>query len=208
MSDQHSPPDAAAPLLRFACDCVSAAPVAQDPWEAVSKDGKFHDGTKELILNALHRRPHSGTQLAQILGLSPPAVHRHVTELLARELIRETAAPNSARRSPAERYYRLNFPVVLAPDRRAFLPLLDRLADQFAAAFRAEQPVFAEVFARTSLPDREERFEALLHYLYTSAVRRARAQLEAEGVLPPWTEHEDGSRWIWWAEEPLETEAP
>ena len=26
-------------------------------------------------------------------------------------------------------------------------------------------------------------------------------RLEAEGVLPPWPEHGDGSRWVWWAEE-------
>jgi DNA-binding transcriptional ArsR family regulator len=173
---------------------------------AVSQQRKLNNGTKELILNALYVEPRTVAQLAQVLELSPPTVHRHVTELLASELIREVPVPVRERRSTAERYYRPNFPVVLAADRAALQPVLDELADTFAAAFRARGDAFATHFDRTSLPGREERLEDLLHYLYATAGRLARERLEAEGALPPWPEHADGSRWIWWAEEPPERE--
>jgi hypothetical protein len=45
----------------------------------------------------------------------------------------------------------------------------------------------------------------MLHYLYAAAARLARERLEATGDLPPWPQHADGSRWVWWAEEPAET---
>ena len=192
--------------LRFACSCASAVPVAADPWVAIAKQGKLADGTKELILNALHRRPRSGIQLARELDLSPPAVHRHLAELLDSELIREEPIPPDERRSPAERRYRPNFPIVLAGDRRALEPVLGQLAEAMAEVFRSGQPALAEAFARTNLSTQDERFEALLHYLYAAATRLARERLEAEGLLPDWPEHRDGSRWVWWAEEPPETE--
>ena len=58
-----------------------------------------------------------------------------------------------------------------------------------------------QAFFGTSLPERGESFEALLHYLFATAGRIARAQLEADSALPPWPAHRDGSRWVWWAEE-------
>ena len=173
---------------------------------AISQQRKLNDGTKELILNALYREPRTTAQLAQLLGLSAPAVHRHVVELLVSELIREVVWPEEGRRSALERYYRPNFPVVLAADRAALQPALDGLADAFAAAFRAGQAPLEGAFGRTSLPERGEPFEALLHYLFAEAARQARARLEAAGDLPAWPEHGDGSRWVWWAEEPPETE--
>jgi DNA-binding transcriptional ArsR family regulator len=206
MTDRPAPSGADPRLLRFACSCASAADVADFPWTAISKQRKINDGTKELILNAIHDRPLTIAQLAQRLGLSAAAVHRHVAELLGSELIREAPVAESERRSSLERYYRPNFPVVLAADRLTFLPILEELAQVFAAAFRAEQQSLEEAFARTSLPARGENFEALLHYLYTAASRLARERLEAEGVLPAWPDHGDGSRWLWWAEEPPETE--
>jgi DNA-binding transcriptional ArsR family regulator len=206
MTDRPSSSGDGAQVLRFACACTSAAPVAEDPWVAISQQRKLNDGTKELILNALYRRPRTVAQLAQRLALSAPAVHRHVVELLASELIREADAPEDGRRSALERYYQPNFPVVLAADRAALQPVLDELAAGIATAFRKEQAALAESFERTSLPARAESFEALGHYLYATAARMARARLEAEGVLPQWPEHADGSRWVWWAEEPLETE--
>src|SRR5215211_6912875 len=108
MTDRPSPPGDGAQALRFACACTSAAPVAEDPWVAISQQNKLNDGTKERILNALYRRPRTIAQLAQHLGLSAPAVHRHVAELLASELIREVDAPEDGRRSALERYYRPN----------------------------------------------------------------------------------------------------
>src|SRR5215207_3446626 len=206
MTDQPSPSGDGAPALRFACACTSAAPVAEDPWVAISQQRKLNDGTKERILNALYRRPRTVAQLAQQLDLSPPAVHRHVGELLTSELIREVDASEHGRRSALERYYQPNFPVVLAADRAALQPVLDELAQGIAALFRTEQAALAQAFTRTSLPDRGESFAALRQYLYATATSMARERLEADGDLPPWPEHDDGSRWVWWAEEPGETE--
>ena len=105
--------------LRFACACASAVPSGEDPWVAIVNQRKLNDGTKELILNAIYRQPRTITQLAELLGISAPAVHRHVVDMLADELIHEVdvAAPQRSRGS--ERYYRPNFPVVLAADRDA-----------------------------------------------------------------------------------------
>jgi DNA-binding transcriptional ArsR family regulator len=151
MTDHPGSSPNGARALRFACSCASAAPVAADPWVAVAKQGKLADGTKELILNALHRRPRTVAQLAALLGLSPPTVHRHIVELLASELIREATVSDDERRSPVERYYRPNFPVVLAGDRRAFELILEELAGAIADNVRARREILAEVFARTSL---------------------------------------------------------
>ncbi len=187
--------------LRFACSCASASTVIDDPWAAIPHDGKLNDGTKELILNAVYRRPRTIAQLARHLGISQPAVHRHVAELLANELIREVDVPATARGWAVERYYQPNFPVVLAADRETLQPILADLAAEIAEAFRRRQEALADAFARTSLPARGEPFAALVHYLYATAGRLARARLEEEGRLPPWPEHRDGSRWVWWAEE-------
>ena len=195
------PEDSLPHALHFACSCASGANVVDDPWTAISKDGKLKDGTKERILNLIYRRPRTIAQLAQQLGISPPAVHRHITELLASDLIREVNVSEAERGSPVERFYRPNFPVVLAEDRAAFQPVLEQLAREFAAAFRDGQEALVTAFKWTSLPGHEQRFEALLHYLYTTVARLAREQLEREGVLPEWPEHGDGSRWVWWAEE-------
>ena len=192
--------------LRFACACASAVPIAADPWVAVVNQRKLNDGTKELILNAIYRQPRTITQLAELLGISAPAVHRHVVDLLADELIREVdlAAPHRSR--AIERYYRPNFPVLLSSDQATLQPAIEDLAADIAAAFHRRQEALADAFAHTSLPAREEQAEMLLHYLYATATRLARARLEADGALPPWPEHADGSRWIWWAEEAPETE--
>jgi DNA-binding transcriptional ArsR family regulator len=202
MTDQLAAPDDHLRTLRFACSCASAAPVTADPWAAIAKQGKLADGTKELILNALHQRPRSVTQLSAVLDLSAPAVHRHVIELLGSELIHEVPVPSSQRRSPTERHYRPNFPIVRAADRQALQPVLEQLAETFAGVFRARQDELVIAFTRTSLSAHGERFEVLLHYLFAAATRLARARLELTGDLPPWPEHGDGSRWVWWGEEP------
>src|ERR671912_1577972 len=192
--------------LRFACACASAVPVAEDPWVAIVNQRKLNNGTKELILNAIYRQPRTITQLAELLGISAPAVHRHVVDMLADELIQEVALVAPQRSRGSERYYRPNFPVVLTADRAALQPVLEDLATDIAAAFQRRQEALANALAQTSLPARGEPVEMLLHYLYATATRLARARLEADGVLPPWPEHADGSLWIWWAEEPPETE--
>jgi DNA-binding transcriptional ArsR family regulator len=196
--------------LRFACACASSAPVATDPWVAVAQQGKLADGTKERILNALARQPLSLTELAQRLGLSPPAIHRHLTALVASELVQEVPIPAAARRSPTERHYRPAFPIIRAADRQVLDPVVEALAAALAAVVQEQQVELAAAFARTELAAHGVPFAALRHYLYASATRRAREQLETAGTLPPWPTHGDGSRWVWWAEapaqEPRETE--
>jgi predicted ArsR family transcriptional regulator len=173
---------------------------------AIVNQRKLNDGTKELILNAIYRQPRTITQLAEILGISAPAVHRHVAGLLADELIQEVDLPAGERSRGSERYYRPNFPVVLATDRAALQPILEDLATDIAAAFHQRREALANALADTSLAARGEPAETLLHYLYATATRLSRARLEADGALPPWPEHADGSRWIWWAEEAPEME--
>jgi hypothetical protein len=190
--------------LRFSCACASAVPVGEDPWVAIVNQRKLNDGTKELILNEIYRQPRTITQLAELLGISAPAVHRHVGEMLASELISVVDLPPERSRG-RERYYGPNFPIVFASDRATLQPVLEDLAADIAAAYR-RQNALSNAFAETSLPARGESFEALLHYIYATATRLARERLEAAGDLPPWPEHADGSRWVWWAEEPLETE--
>jgi DNA-binding transcriptional ArsR family regulator len=192
--------------LRFSCACCSAVPISEDPSVAIVNQRKLNDGTKELILDAIYRQPRTITQLAELLGISAPAVHRHISDMLGDELIQEVdlAAPERSRGS--ERYYRPNFPVVLTGDQAMLQLVLEDLAADIAAAFRRRQNALPNAFAQTSLPARGESFETLLHYIYATATRMARERLEAAGELPPWPEHADGSRWVWWAEEPLETE--
>ena len=104
--------------------------------------------------------------------------------MLGDELIQEVdlAAPQRSRGS--ERYYRPNFPVVLAADRATLQPVLEDLAADIAAAFRRRQNALTNAFAQTSLPTRGEAVEMLLHYIYATATRLARERLEAEGELP------------------------
>ena len=95
--------------LRFSCACCSAVPIAEDPWVAIVNQRKLNDSTKELILNAIYRLPRTITQLAELLGISARAVHRHAGEMLASELIKGGArrwpgsAPASATTVPTSR---------------------------------------------------------------------------------------------------------
>jgi DNA-binding transcriptional ArsR family regulator len=187
--------------LRLAYSCASASDVMSAPWTAIPHPGEHQNGTKGRILNALAAQPRTIAQLAERLARKSPAVHRHVTELLASELIGEVVVPQDGRRSPVERYYQPTFPVNVAADRTTLDPMLQDLTTEIAAAFRRRQEALTEVFAQTSLPTRGQSFEMLLYYLYATAVRAARTQLEAEGALPPWPEHRDGPRWVWWEEE-------
>jgi hypothetical protein len=81
---------------------------------------------------------------------------------------------------------------------------LEELAALFADAFRARQEGLSATVAHTDLAVRGDSSAALQHFLFAAAVRLAREELEATRDLPPWPEHGDGSRWVWWAEEPTE----
>src|SRR5918998_6820214 len=98
------------PRLRFACACASGMPIAEDPWVAIVNQRKLNDGTKERILNAIYDQPRTITQLAERLGISAPAVHRHIVDMLADELIQEVVLAAPQRSRVSERFYRPNFP--------------------------------------------------------------------------------------------------
>jgi hypothetical protein len=192
--------------LRFACACASANPIAADPWVAIVNQHKLNDGTKERILNVIYRQPRTVTQLAELLTISVPGVHRHVGELVADELIHEADGAEPSRSRSSERYYRPNFPVVFAADRTELQPALEDLAEAFGALFREHRPALATALRTTSVSTRGESLDLVFHYLFATATRIAREQLELTGDLPLWPEHRDGSRWVWWAEEAEEAE--
>src|SRR5215218_1678521 len=139
MPDRLSPSLDGNNRLRFACACATAVPVAQDPWVAIVNQRKLNDGTRELILNAIYQQPRTITQLAELLGISAPAVHRHIVDMLADELIHEVDPAAVERSRGSERYYRPSFPIVLTADRAALQPVLDDLAADIGAAFRKRQ---------------------------------------------------------------------
>src|SRR6185437_14177342 len=100
--------------LRFSCECVSARQGGySDPWASVTKNKLINDGTREEVLNLVAQEPRTISQLAEALGLSVPSIHKHVTEMLNSELLRESA--EWERKHPAERYYEPNF-LVVKPD--------------------------------------------------------------------------------------------
>ena len=82
-------------ILQFACDCVSHLHTTiRDPWSYVSRAGLISNETKEIILNKTYREPKTVTQLAKEIGLSQPAIHKHVQELLANDMLREASDAN------------------------------------------------------------------------------------------------------------------
>ena len=96
--------------LLFPCECVSSRKGGySDPWAEITKNKLLPNGTKEEILNILAREPSTITQIAEVLGLSAPSVHTHVSDMLRSELLRE--AVEWEKTHPAERYYEPNFPV-------------------------------------------------------------------------------------------------
>jgi hypothetical protein len=133
-------------------------------------------------------------------------VHRHVTELHASQLIREVTVPQEERLSSVERYYAPTFPVVLASDRQELLPLLEGLARDVTAIFRRRQDDIASALMQTAPSSRGAHQESLLHWLCTAVICMAQEKLQEGGMVPPWSEHADGSRWLWGAEEPLDHE--
>src|SRR5215212_2254569 len=89
--------------LLFPCECVSAQGEYSDPWASISQNKLLPNGTKEAILNSVAREPKTIAQLASDLGLSQPSIHRHISEMMASELLRESK--EWERKYPTERYY-------------------------------------------------------------------------------------------------------
>lgn len=186
--------------LLFACECVSARRGGySDPWAGVAKHKLMIDGTKEEILNLVAREPKTISQLAGELGLSPPSIHKHVTEMVESELLRESEEWEKSH--PAERYYEPNFPVVKADERAELEALCQEMAGRVADLFEKRRPQLERAFNKTNLPERGLTYPDLAQYLYAKTQRGARQLLEERGMLPPREKHQNGAKWVFWAEE-------
>lgn len=187
--------------LCFACECVSARRGGySEPWAAVAKHKLINNGTKEEILNLAAQEPRTISQLAGALDLSAASVHRHVSEMIESELLRESE--EWERRHPAERYYEPNFLVVKAGERDELEALCREMAERVADLFEKRRGRLERALGKTNLAARGWTFSDLAQYLYAKTQRGARELLEERGVLPPAKEHANGVGWIFWAEEP------
>jgi DNA-binding transcriptional ArsR family regulator len=195
-------------ILQFACDCVSFLHRSfRDPWSYVSRAGLISSETKEIILNKTYRQPKTVTQLAKEIGLSQPAIYKHVQELLASDMLREAHLPNGEKAYRVERYYEPNFPVLLQEDVARLEPACRKVAQHLAEVYWEHRDELQEAFAGCSLEGRGYTLEDILDYLYSRIRRLGRQVLEEQGFFPQLPKHPDGSRWVYWAEE-IEVEEP
>lgn len=167
--------------LKFPCDCISSVVTCEEPWARVAKDGMFKDGARETILNKLNETPQTIAQLSKSINLAQPTVYKHVNELLRHKLIRkdEIASKNYV----VERYYRLNFPVILKEDEKQFIKATDEIAKNIATLVKKKLPAMAKKYDKTATKQDGWNFEEFSQYLYHSIQRKARKQLENEGIL-------------------------
>lgn len=185
--------------LRFACECVSSQTAYGDPWASISQKKLLPDGTKENILNSVAREPKTIAQIAKELDLSQPSIHRHIAEMIASELLRESE--EWERRYPSERYYEPNFPIVKADERAAFEATCKEMAERVADLFEKRRTKLESAFVKTDLANRGWGFADIAQYLYASVQRGARELLEERGTLPLREKHRNGAEWVFWAEE-------
>jgi DNA-binding transcriptional ArsR family regulator len=186
--------------LKFACECVSARGGYSDPWAAVAQNKLLPNGTKEEILNLVAKKPKTIAQIAKLLNLSQPSVHKHINEMMTSELLRESK--EWERKYPMERYYEPNFPVLKAEEQAEFELLCQEMAEGIAALFEKQYEHLESAFQQTDLSGRGWACSDIAHYLYATAQRSARELLEQRGLLPPRKEHRNGAEWVFWAEEP------
>ena len=189
-------------VLQFACDCVSRLhQTMRDPWSYVSRTGLISSETKEIILNKTYHQPKTVTQLAKEIGLSQPAVYKHVKELLASDMLREAKLPDADKSYRVEKYYEPNFPVLLEEDMERLEPACRELAERIAEIYWEHKAELQKALADTSLESRGYALEDILDFLYSKTRRMGRQILDEQGFFPELPEHRDGSRWVYWAEE-------
>ena len=187
--------------LRFPCECVSSRQGGySEPWAPIAKNKLLPDGTKEEILNVLARGPNTITQIAETLGLSAPSVHTHISDMMRSELVRE--AVEWQKIHPAERYYEPNFPVINDDQADELCHLCADLGAEFAAIIKKKRPKLEKAFLTTGLQKKGWSFEDVAQFIFASAQRSARKQLEEEGILRVGKTHRNGIDWVFWAEEP------
>jgi DNA-binding transcriptional ArsR family regulator len=186
--------------LRFPCECVSVHRGYSDPWASITHNKLLNDGTKERILNSVAHRPKTIAGLAKELGLSQPAIHTHVSDLLSSELLRES--PEWEKRHPAENYYEPNFPIVKARGRAAFDQICKSISREIADSFEKQMRELQRTLPEDAFASGGWAFSDVTHFCYATAQRGARRLLEQRGILPSAQKHQNGAEWVFWAEEP------
>ena len=186
--------------LRFPCECVSALDQDySDPWAEIAKRKLLPNGTKEEILNLVAEKPKTISQLAEVLDLSAPSVHTHITDLIKSELVRESA--EWEKKYPAEHYYEPNFPVFKARECAELMSLCEEMAEQVAALFTKKRSRLERAFDKTGIAEKGLDFEDLTQCLFAKMQRHARTLLEQRGLLKAREQHANGAAWVFWAQE-------
>ena len=186
--------------LRFPCECVSSRPGGDgDPWAEITKNKLLPNGTKEEILNVLAHGPNTITQIAEALSLSVPSVHTHVTDMLRSELLRE--AVDWGKNHPAERYYELNFPVFKVDECEGFRALCEEMSKDLVVLFEKKRKKMERAFRKTGLSEQGWELTDVTPCLFANMYRGARTRLEEQGLMASREKHQNGARWIFWAEE-------
>lgn len=186
--------------LRFPCECVSAGQGGySDPWADITKKKLLPNGTKEQIINLVAREPKTISQLAEALNLSPPSVHTHINDLMKSELLRESE--EWEKKYPTERYYEPNFPVFKPEECAEFKTLCQEMSQEVRALFEKRRTKIERAFRKTSLPKQGWELSDITQCLYANMQRGARTLLEQRGMLSPREKHQNGAKWIFWAED-------
>ncbi len=167
--------------LKFPCDCISSTPSCEEPWAAVAKEGMFKDGTKEQILNIVHRQPSTVAQMAKATGLSQPTILRHVAEMVEDGLLSELA--KEVKEYSFERYYKPGFPVVARHDQVLLDPEIENIAVEQAAQLARRLEGLRPLYGKTQAASEGWEFEEFAHYLFHSILRETRKKLEEQGLL-------------------------
>ena len=178
--------------LSFSCGRTD-----DDPWSYVSNTGILDAETRLLILETIYKEPKTVTQLANEFGLSQPAVHRHVMDMLHVGIIREADLPVSEKRFRVEKYYEPNFPVILESDFEAFRKELEDISRKIVDIFEKEKETLEEEFRKTGLQQKGWTFEDITFYMFEKAEAMARNRLHSTNFFPE-------REWIFFAEENLE----
>ncbi len=168
--------------LKFPCDCMTSgsAPARSEPWARVAKEGML-GGTREKILNLLHKKPQTIAQIASRLRLAQPTVFRHIGNLLESGLVKEFRTESKV--YSVEKYYILNFPIISQRDRDSFESDIDRLTGAIARMVETELRALEPRFKTSDMSADGWRYGVFAHYLYHTVQRRVRTQLEKKGVL-------------------------
>jgi len=184
-------------ILKFSCSCINSI---EDPWSYVSRSGSLSSETRQIIINKIYKEPKTVTQLAKEIGLSQPAIYKHVTDLLNEGLIKEVEVSENERAFRREKYYSPTFPVVLKSDLDILEPTLTRIIEEVAKIIKTNKDRLKSGFDRTSLPKRQWIFEDLTFFLYKKITDQIREKFEREGFFPE-IPVRNGEKWVFWAEE-------